>query len=95
MLTVNDKITHSGNPPFLTENLLAPRCGKCGSLRCSRLLAADACSSGDVIALEGTYLKHVLQPDDNFVRLSLKYHVEVDDIKRANNLYQNDSIHSK
>jgi len=42
-----------------------------------------------------TYLKHILEPDDNFVRLSLKYHVEVDDIKRANNLYQNDSIHIK
>jgi len=42
-----------------------------------------------------TYLKHIIQPDDNYVRLSLKYHVEVDDIKRANNLYQNDSIHIK
>ena len=30
-----------------------------------------------------TYLKHIIQPDDNYVRLSLKYHVEVDDIKRV------------
>lgn len=42
-----------------------------------------------------TYLKHKVESDDTFARLSLKYGVSVDDIKRANHLYDSDSIFLK
>eukprot|EP00039_Didymoeca_costata_P028555 m.21449 g.21449 ORF g.21449 m.21449 type:complete len:279 (+) comp7147_c1_seq1:174-1010(+) len=42
-----------------------------------------------------TYIKHPVQQNDSWARISLKYGVEVDDIKRANKLYESDTVFTR
>lgn len=54
-----------------------------------------ATTLGRAISNFTSYVKHTVDPEDTFARLSLTYSVSVADIKRANKMYDTDPLFSR
>eukprot|EP00041_Stephanoeca_diplocostata_P025785 m.682840 g.682840 ORF g.682840 m.682840 type:complete len:291 (+) comp22823_c2_seq1:226-1098(+) len=81
--------------PIFSKKKGAANSGKRTHYGSQQTSTSGATNLGLAISTFTSYVKHTVDPDDTFPRLSLTYSISVADIKRANKMYDTDPLFSR